>query len=640
MWRLLLAAALSLLVGASAALGQQPTDDGTVLRDYFSGNGLLNRGMYDLAAAEYRRFLQEHPDHEKAALARYGLGVCLYRLGEHGDADEALQSLEQQAGFAYAAEVLMIRGQCQLALGRPQEAAEAFGRVIRDHSAHDLADEAAALQAESYYEAGRFDLVDRPCKLLTSRWPTSPNRQRAELYGGLADMARGNHASAAERFEAMTTRYRDGVYADRVSLLLAQSQHRAGMGPRAADGYRRIIQDGPNEYRAEAMYGLAVLEHATRRFDSAGRLLDQFLRRYPDHNIITAARLMRGRVWFDEAEYDKAMELFTPLARTDGPHRDDAEYWSAKCLLRQGQADEAARRLQLALDRFPKSDLRAQMTYDRAVALLRAGDPDGALEVLNGFRQQYGDHELDADALQLSAAALHQQRRYRESLDCCLAFNERYRDHALAPDVAFLAAENLFLMKRHEDATSAYRAVLARYPDHRQADHCRYRLGLSLYYQGAYDEAEGLLAGVTDGRETNPGFRAALLALGDGHFQREQWQAAEERLGEYLSFGLDQPSADDAQLKLALAQQRQGESQTALRSFRTLITEFPESPHRAHAQFECGQILVELDRPDEAAETFELLLAEDGESSFAGHTLNHLGAIALQRTRYTDAASY
>ena len=61
-----------------------------VLREYHSGNGLLNRGMHEMAAAEYRKFLGVHGNHDKAPTARYGLGVCLYRLGRHDDAVKEL----------------------------------------------------------------------------------------------------------------------------------------------------------------------------------------------------------------------------------------------------------------------------------------------------------------------------------------------------------------------------------------------------------------------------------------------------------------------------------------------------------------------------------------------------------------------
>ena len=47
-------------------LAAAQADDGgeAVLREYHSGNGLLNRGMHEMAAAEYRKFLGAHADHE------------------------------------------------------------------------------------------------------------------------------------------------------------------------------------------------------------------------------------------------------------------------------------------------------------------------------------------------------------------------------------------------------------------------------------------------------------------------------------------------------------------------------------------------------------------------------------------------
>jgi len=55
---------------ASHATTAQPTEDQAELRAYLTGNGLLNRGLHSLAAAEYRKFLDEYPDHEKAPIAR------------------------------------------------------------------------------------------------------------------------------------------------------------------------------------------------------------------------------------------------------------------------------------------------------------------------------------------------------------------------------------------------------------------------------------------------------------------------------------------------------------------------------------------------------------------------------------------
>ena len=51
--------------------------DEAILRGYHSGNGLLSRGLHEMAVTEYRKFLAEHSEHDKAGSARYGLAVCL-----------------------------------------------------------------------------------------------------------------------------------------------------------------------------------------------------------------------------------------------------------------------------------------------------------------------------------------------------------------------------------------------------------------------------------------------------------------------------------------------------------------------------------------------------------------------------------
>src|SRR6185503_17558129 len=107
--------------------------------------GFLNRGLYELAAAEYRKFLADHADHEKAPVARYGLAVSLFRLQKFDEAVTELKPLAGREQFEFIVEVLTMLGQCELAAGRFSEAADAADRVVAKHADHDLADDAAAL---------------------------------------------------------------------------------------------------------------------------------------------------------------------------------------------------------------------------------------------------------------------------------------------------------------------------------------------------------------------------------------------------------------------------------------------------------------------------------------------------------------
>ncbi|MGB2987407.1 MAG: tetratricopeptide repeat protein, partial [Phycisphaerae bacterium] len=209
---------------ASGISAQDAQNDGPdpALRDYLSANGLLNRGLYELATAEYRKFLSEHEDHEKAPVARYGLGVSLFRMGKFEAAVTELTPLQESSHFEFAAETGTILGQCHLARQQYPEAAEAFQWVVRKHGGHDLADEAAAGQVEALYFDGRYDDAIDECQKFVTRWSDNPLRERIEFFGAFAAMARHDDAKAADRFAALLERYPNGPFAEQASLLLAQ----------------------------------------------------------------------------------------------------------------------------------------------------------------------------------------------------------------------------------------------------------------------------------------------------------------------------------------------------------------------------------------------------------------------------------
>src|SRR5437867_8272152 len=116
MWRFRSQRFALLLTFAWCALSSARADDPTApldssaaeLREYYSGNGLLQRGLYELAAAEYRKFLSAHAEHEKAPIAHYGLAVCLFRTQQYDAALVELNPLAARQEFAYAAEVAIM----------------------------------------------------------------------------------------------------------------------------------------------------------------------------------------------------------------------------------------------------------------------------------------------------------------------------------------------------------------------------------------------------------------------------------------------------------------------------------------------------------------------------------------------------
>ena len=617
----------------------QDSDDLATLRDYLAGNGLLNRGLYELAAEEYRKFLSAHPNHEKAPHARYGLGVALFRRNMYEDAAAELAKIAEADGFEFAAETNLLLGQAYIQLGDFQRAEGALGRIVRDHADHAVAADAAALHVETLYRLRRHDEVGPAAAMFLDAWPQNDLRERVELFDGLSHVARGDAAKSIERFEGMLERFPEGQYAERATLLLARSYQRADRPRDAAARYADVLKQGNEAFVPDALYSIGAILRRAGRADQAAQYLDRLINDHPGSALIPAGKFERGRVAFDGGAFEEAIGYFAEVEKVKTDLADDAAYWSAKADMRLEEYSRAASRLGAAETTYADSPLLAEMRYDRAIAQLRAGAREDAIQTLRAFRQAHPDHAMAAEALYLMATAAHQLEDYQASRDLSDQYVEAYPAGDRAADMAFLGAENAFLSSDYQDAAKRFESFLQSNVEHAQAKSATFRLGLARDRLGDADGAREALASVVNGKQTEKAFASALFTLGNIAFNKGEWREAETQFFDYLSF--ENPvNGADALIRLGLAQQRQDKHDSALATYERLLGDYPASVHRPQAYFEKGQALVALGRPDDAAEAFEALLELENIDRFAPHALNHLGAIAMARSDYEDAANW
>ncbi|MEZ6233496.1 MAG: tetratricopeptide repeat protein [Phycisphaerales bacterium] len=633
----------------------QPRND-QAARTLNTANGLLQRGLFDLAATEYRAFLQAAPDHGSAPIARYGLGVCLHRLAQHAEALEQLEPLVAINNFQFAREVDLLIGTCRLTLGDYAESAEALRRMIRAAPRHPAATDASAMLVEALSRAGEHEQTAREARSFAQSWPDSPLRERTDLFLALAEMSQGNDAQAQRVLEASLERFPTGSLAEQGTLLLAQCRHRRGLLGEAADAYAAVVDAVRGPLAADALLGLGQIALADNRLDDAAAALDRMLREYPDSPSVPTASLARARVSLEQNDTRAArIRLDSLEQRGPGDLRDDAAYWLAKCDLRDGRPADAAARLARAAEAFEDSPLRAEMAFDLAIAHVRAGDDEAADAELGAFREAYPEHTLASDAMATHAGVLHRLGEYDDSRELC----ERYlRDAADARagsgagtasgrerEIEFLLAENRYLSGDLARAERAYAQFIERHEREEsgaaQASRlaaARFRLAMCVYRQDRLAEAEPLLEPVATAARQRPEFAPAILALGDVKFQRGVWDQAEAILASYLDLA-DVPSRDDALMKLGLARARQNKHAEALDAFNTLRRQHPDSVHALQARFESGQCLLALDQNAEARREMEGVLEAGRDSRFAPHALMALGTIARREGRNDDAAT-
>ncbi len=633
-------AAAALVAAPFSAQGAQETGVAAgdpAQRSLNAANGLLSRGLNELAEAEYRAFLSAHGAHPQTAQARYGLGVSLYRQNKPEVAATELAPLSAVDGFEFAAEAAALLGQCLMLAGKPAEAEAAYARVLERFAGHDLADDAAGGRVEALYALGRDEDALRQAAGFETQWAESPLRERAEYFAALAQVRRGEDVKAAARLRSMIARFPKGALLGQTRLLLAQASQRTGDLAAARDQYEQLLQDKSSPAAADALLGLGQVHYLEGDPQKAGPPLDQLLKRFPDSELAPAAQLYRGLTWFAQEKFDRAVESFDRVPASSEEYADDAAYWTAKTALRQGEAQEAAQRLTKALKEFPKSSLRPEMTYDRAVAFAQAKELAEARQAAESFLKEFADHALAADATLLVASVLHQAGEYDASLAACAEFSRRFKDHPSAAGAAFLIAENEFLAGRFERAEKSYRAFLDAFPQDARGADARHRRGLALFRLERFEEAEALLAESVPGPGTGGG-NVSLLALGEMASQRSDWKGAESRFREYLKGKPQGPSAEDATLKLGLALQKQSRFEEAAAVYDDLLRRFEGGRHRVQALFERGQCYTSLNRREDAVKSFDRVVREGGDAPLVAYALQHLAAAKLADQQPKDAA--
>lgn len=644
--------------GAARAADPPSTSDPAELRSYRTANGLLDRGLHQMAVEEFERFLAAYADHEKAPLARYGLGVGQFRLGRCPEAVAALSPLRDRTEFEYSPEVLMILGQCALGEKDFAAAAKAFDQVASRFPGHVLADDAAAAGVEANYGAGEFERALSSAKRFVERFSESPLRDRVEFFGASSAMSRKEFPAAGEAFASIASRTKDGALADRAAFYAAQSFEQTGDASRAIKQYGKVLERKDSAYAADALLALAQLAERQERYDEAGKLVDHVLEKFPRSELIPSARLLRGRVWFAQGKREQAAPIFDSLSgdsSLDREMRCEAAYHAARIRLRNESYADAARSFQGVVERFPGCSWEAEARYDLGVSFWKAESLDDAFDAFRGLRDAFPNHDLSADALHAQAGIELRRKRFDESARLAREFVDRFSQHKLAPAAAFLIAESDFLAGRTAESIETFRSFLARFPNDTRIADARSRLGAALYRVGKLDEAEPFLkeagefeahrtaTGATPStpRELAPvGAQSSLVALGDVYFQRGEWKQAEEVLTRYLQAGDAAPASEDAILRVGLAQTRQGRSEEALQSFDRLLARFPRGKHRAQAVFEKAQTLIAMERRDDAETSLRAVLDDGAAERFHAPTLRHLAALSMQKRGFAAAATY
>ena len=667
-----------LLIGQAA----DPASERAAIRTLNAAASLLERGLNDLAADEYRTFLERWPNHVSSSIARYGCGLAYIRQKKWDDAERVLApALKADADTEYACESLVLLGQARLETEAKDDAARPFAIAIERFPEHRLALTARELLVDAHLRDKKFaDAAKAADSMVASAKKNEATtteraaggrvaRRLASAWASKGDDANivrwSLHAAALTPAESASRAY---------TLLAARAHHRTKSLDDASRLYEALTRNAAGEpaadiNAAESWYGLALIADEQSRHDDVIGAAQQAER----SNELTGkpgyqASLDRvvARAAFATQKYDLAATRHDAIAAAGDADMCD-HFTRALCDLRQGNSGAAADHLSAVLEQAEADETNPidnadacvlAMRRDLIVARLESGDDAGAFAAASNAVARHPDPSRDL--FRLAAWAAFRAGDHDAAMESVDAYRAIPGDEASEEAIAveLIAADAASALDDRTRSSRALANVLDRNPDHPDKDVIRLRLAFDLHTLGneeaAFEQLDPLLTRVLKSPEPGDAaldLPAAFLLKGDHALRASGPENAIQPLREARDRAQkrsDRAVMIDASLLLARAERLVGEGERAVAVLDRLVQEIDadslDRDNWRRMMYERGVAFESMDDAGEAVTVLQALTTRDrtediGFDALRRSSLEHLAAAAMRDGQFLVASN-
>ena len=536
----------------------------------------------------------------------------------------AAQNVDAPAKQLMAADGLLQRNLFDLAAGE-------YEQFLQDNPHHPQSTAARWGLAVCRYRLGQFD---QALPLLAQVLADDQFAQKDQVLAmlGYCELTGKKYDAAVKHFSQLIASYPQSPQTDSATLYRAQALYLSGQPQPAAADAAAYLQTHPNTSDSPtALYFLALSQHALGQNDPALQSLARVSHDFPDSPCHFDAVLLSGQALEAENKIEPAVEQYRQLVTiAPADRQSDAHYALGAALLKAGKLAEAETELTAAADSSSPAN-RPQILFYQAVCLMEQSKFQEALKGFDGLPAQ------SAETLYRSAYCLHQLGKYAQSHDRCQQVAKLPPSDVTQP-AAQLDAENLFLLGKYADAQSAFDALIPQTKDPQRQLLFTLRGAQCDYFTGKFAQAVVRLAPLADDPRVaqSPELSQALFLLGDAELQQRKNGQAEAALKKFLTTATG--DTRQAQYKLAIAELRNGDGDSAVATFQSLAAGPLDSPWAQRGLLELGELRYKAGHADSAVDVLSKLLATHPAPALAASATYLLGWIAFDAGRYAQAA--
>ncbi|MCH8568461.1 MAG: tetratricopeptide repeat protein [Balneolales bacterium] len=599
---------------------------------YFTGITLYENGQFEEAIQSFNRFLDTDATDQFRLLSRYYIALSkaaidpentvlyfdeftaqfpdaresaflfidlAHRYSYEGDLVKAVifyeKALELPLDAETAPQVLYWTAETYVSKRDYEQAHFYYNRIVEEHSRSRFAPKALFSRGRLYLIQQEYDLATEMFEELRRGYPVADVTRRVGTALGEAYYRQERYEEAISALRSSLSQLDDQQQA-KASLLIAESFNYLGDLDSATTWYRRYIRlvEGREEERL-AHYGL-------------------------------------GWVFHKQGVYHWAAESFGRAVTSTDELSRKAQYYKAINRKLSGRYDLALQEFEKFAQSFPRGMWAEQGRYEWAVTLFEIGDHVSAIETLLYIVRNLEPLENPGDVFTLLGEAYFANSEYTRAIESFQRAEQAgritpevqlqarfqrawvmYRNRAydqsqpifesvyvqsphsdIGGEALFWSADSFYNMQEFGPASARFARYISEFPSGEFVSAARYSLAWSYFMLGQFDQSIPQFKLFLQNFEEPelaifPYDIDAKLRIADASFALRKYDDAINFYEQALAFSR---SADYATYQIANSFYRDDRTFEAVRTFRQLINDFPESTFREQAQYSIGYIYL------------------------------------------------
>ncbi len=496
------------------------------------------RGMFDMAAPEYERYLGQYPNAADRVVAFFRLGESYRKTGSLNgarNAYETLLSLYQTGDFIGPAAFRLadmyyqerkfrdalplyrrasvrlkdlavvncakfFTGRSLEALGQKLEARLVYEDLAVIAENNPFQDASRLSYAMLLRESGRIGDALKQIDLLAGATENAELKAEATVRSGLWLGELKQPAKSEARLKEALDLPGVGRWKDLARLGLVRMLYDSGKYEEVLASYGELDTQIAPEVRPELLLFAANASRQLKKLPDALALYDRVIKDFPNSTQAVDARYERlvGFYHSDDPELVAEIDKYL-VVNPELPKREQVQLMKAEVLFRK-EDYLAAAPLYEALDRSRSlaSTFKAEALFKLAFCYMQLRDSDRAIKAYGRFIDHYPVHKFQAYALGQRAIAYQQQKNFTAALK---DYNELIARYPKAKERELALEQKALILGQQGDnagMSEAFARLLKEYPESPATAKAHYWIGYVAFDTKSYKKAAENLAQARD----------------------------------------------------------------------------------------------------------------------------------------------